>query len=89
MQWVKLDYYRGSDKARLRKIEAFNSLASKVQAELERIWDALPPDGKRTVMYFEVAQAIHEPAEEVRKVFDMMGRGSGVIMDKRYAEAPQ
>lgn len=75
--------YRGFDKKKLEKRKRDHELCALIEAELQRRYDEIKPGEMRAVFSHEVAWAIGEDMETVRRIIcRVQGGSNGVTFGK-------
>lgn len=83
--------YRGSDKRKLEKKRRDHRLCGLIQSELQKRYDEMKPGEWRSILAHQVAWAIGEDSEEVRRIMcRIQGGSNGVTFHKpEDPNAPQ
>jgi hypothetical protein len=76
--------YRGSNPKKRAEIAEDQRLCWLIEEELQKRYDALPLDEPHAIMSYEIAHAIGEDTEKVRRiVFRIQGGSNGVTFMKQ------
>jgi hypothetical protein len=71
--------YRGSDKRKLEKQRRDHRLCGLIQTELQQRYDEMKPGEWRSILAHQVARAIGEDSEEVRRIMCRIQGGSNGV----------